>query len=193
MKHFARAAHRLFRTRAAMIRVRRKQPHAIPMFRSALPPRRPFEKGILSLPGRKSGWYGKAVLKPCRLGGLGHGSVPIRAHSAKFATKESLRGVKFPFPVLLCDIGGTNARFALVPAPGAPLEAGPHLKTREFCRPRRRSRGGLRRTRDKATVVDRLRRRPGQRARRQDDQRGLDDRRRRGRGKGGARSRPAPQ
>jgi glucokinase len=40
--------------------------------------------------------------------------------------------VKFPFPVLLCDIGGTNARFALVPAPSAPLEAGPHLKTKDF-------------------------------------------------------------
>ncbi len=32
----------------------------------------------------------------------------------------------------MSDIGGTNARFALVPAPGAPIEAGPHLKTRDF-------------------------------------------------------------
>ncbi len=40
--------------------------------------------------------------------------------------------MQFPFPVLICDIGGTNARFALVPAPGAPLEAGPHLKTKDF-------------------------------------------------------------
>jgi glucokinase len=40
--------------------------------------------------------------------------------------------VRFPFPVLLCDIGGTNARFALVPASGAPLETGPHLKTENF-------------------------------------------------------------
>jgi glucokinase len=41
--------------------------------------------------------------------------------------------VQFPFPVLVCDIGGTNARFAFVPAPGAPLEAaGPHLKTKDF-------------------------------------------------------------
>ncbi|HEY8031663.1 MAG TPA: glucokinase [Methylocella sp.] len=38
----------------------------------------------------------------------------------------------FPFPVLLCDIGGTNARFALVAAPNAPLEVGPHLKTGNF-------------------------------------------------------------
>jgi glucokinase len=40
--------------------------------------------------------------------------------------------MKFSFPVLLCDIGGTNARFALVPASGAPLESGPHLKTGNF-------------------------------------------------------------
>jgi glucokinase len=40
--------------------------------------------------------------------------------------------VNFPYPVLVCDIGGTNARFALVPAPGAPLAAGPHLKTNDF-------------------------------------------------------------
>ncbi len=40
--------------------------------------------------------------------------------------------MNFPYPVLVCDIGGTNARFALVPAPGANLEAGPHLKTNDF-------------------------------------------------------------
>jgi glucokinase len=40
--------------------------------------------------------------------------------------------VEFPFPVLLCDIGGTNARFALAPAPGAPPRPGPHLKTGNF-------------------------------------------------------------
>ncbi len=40
--------------------------------------------------------------------------------------------MQFPFPLLVCDIGGTNARFAFVPLPGAPLEAGPHLKTKEF-------------------------------------------------------------
>ncbi len=37
--------------------------------------------------------------------------------------------MKFPFPVLLSDIGGTNVRFALAKAPGLPLEHGPHLKT----------------------------------------------------------------
>jgi glucokinase len=38
----------------------------------------------------------------------------------------------FPFPVLLCDIGGTNARFALKASPDAPLTAGPQLKTAAF-------------------------------------------------------------
>lgn len=40
--------------------------------------------------------------------------------------------MKFPYPVLVCDIGGTNARFAFAEAPGAPLEAGPRLKTKDF-------------------------------------------------------------
>ena len=43
-----------------------------------------------------------------------------------------VRAVNVPFPLLVCDIGGTNARFALVAAPGAPIEAAPHLKTKEF-------------------------------------------------------------
>ncbi|WOJ89213.1 glucokinase [Methylocapsa polymorpha] len=40
--------------------------------------------------------------------------------------------MNFPFPVLLCDIGGTNARFALARSPAAPLEYGPHLKTGDY-------------------------------------------------------------
>jgi glucokinase len=40
--------------------------------------------------------------------------------------------VEFPFPVLVCDIGGTNARFAFVPSCGATPEPGPHLKTGNF-------------------------------------------------------------
>jgi glucokinase len=32
----------------------------------------------------------------------------------------------------VCDIGGTNARFAFVRAAGAPAEAGPRLKTKDF-------------------------------------------------------------
>jgi glucokinase len=38
----------------------------------------------------------------------------------------------FPFPLLVCDTGGTNARFALVEAQGAPLMAGPHLMTKDY-------------------------------------------------------------
>ncbi len=38
----------------------------------------------------------------------------------------------FPFPVLLCDVGGTNARFALRDSPSAPLQPGPPLKTAAF-------------------------------------------------------------
>jgi len=37
--------------------------------------------------------------------------------------------MKFTYPVLLADIGGTNSRFALAKAQGVTLEAGPHLKT----------------------------------------------------------------
>ncbi|MGH6934838.1 MAG: glucokinase, partial [Methylocella sp.] len=40
--------------------------------------------------------------------------------------------MEFPFPVVLCDIGGTNVRFALAPASGASPEPGPHLKTGDF-------------------------------------------------------------
>jgi glucokinase len=40
--------------------------------------------------------------------------------------------VEFPFPALLCDIGGTYARFALVLAAGAPVKMGPRLKTKDF-------------------------------------------------------------
>jgi glucokinase len=40
--------------------------------------------------------------------------------------------VNFPFPVLLCDIGGTNARFALAASAAGPLAFGPHLKTSAY-------------------------------------------------------------
>jgi glucokinase len=40
--------------------------------------------------------------------------------------------LNFPFPVLVCDIGGTNARFALAAGPGAPLESAPHVRTGAF-------------------------------------------------------------
>jgi len=40
--------------------------------------------------------------------------------------------VNFPYPVILCDIGGTNVRIALVGAPAAPLELLGHLETAAF-------------------------------------------------------------
>jgi len=40
--------------------------------------------------------------------------------------------VQFLFPVLVCDIGGTNARFALLPAKDAPLAPAPRLRTWDF-------------------------------------------------------------
>jgi glucokinase len=42
------------------------------------------------------------------------------------------RRVEFPFPVLLCDTGGTNDRFSLIPARGARPEQRSNLKTRNF-------------------------------------------------------------
>jgi glucokinase len=40
--------------------------------------------------------------------------------------------VEFPFPLLVCDIGGTNARFAALHSPESMLEVGPHLATKDF-------------------------------------------------------------
>jgi glucokinase len=38
----------------------------------------------------------------------------------------------FPFPVFVCDTGGTNVRFAVKSAPDAPLGAPVHLKTHDY-------------------------------------------------------------
>jgi glucokinase len=38
----------------------------------------------------------------------------------------------FPFPVLVCDTGGTNVRLALLPEPGAPLGLIVHLVTHDY-------------------------------------------------------------
>src|SRR5271167_4942792 len=39
---------------------------------------------------------------------------------------------EFPFPVLVCDIGGTNVRFSLSAAPDAPLGEAVHRQTWDF-------------------------------------------------------------
>jgi glucokinase len=38
----------------------------------------------------------------------------------------------FPFPIFVCDTGGTNVRFALKSAPDTPLGAPVHLKTHDY-------------------------------------------------------------
>jgi glucokinase len=38
----------------------------------------------------------------------------------------------FPFPLLVCDTGGTNVRFALAMEPGAPLSEPVHLRTDDY-------------------------------------------------------------
>ena len=40
--------------------------------------------------------------------------------------------MNFPYPVILCDIGGTNVRIARVGAPAAPLELLGHFETAAF-------------------------------------------------------------
>ncbi len=40
--------------------------------------------------------------------------------------------MQFPFPLLVCDVGGTNVRSSLVAAPGGPLEALPARHTEDF-------------------------------------------------------------
>jgi glucokinase len=40
--------------------------------------------------------------------------------------------IRFPTPLVLCDIGGTNTRFAMVRAAGAPLERIKDVRTRDF-------------------------------------------------------------
>ena len=38
----------------------------------------------------------------------------------------------FPFPIFVCDTGGTNVRFALKGAPDTPLGEPVHLKTHDY-------------------------------------------------------------
>jgi glucokinase len=43
-----------------------------------------------------------------------------------------MSATSFPFPIFICDTGGTNVRFALQDAPDAPLGAPVHLKTHDY-------------------------------------------------------------
>ena len=40
--------------------------------------------------------------------------------------------MEFPFPVMVCDVGGTNCRVALKTAPTSPATLIAHLKTGDF-------------------------------------------------------------
>jgi glucokinase len=43
-----------------------------------------------------------------------------------------MSATSFPFPIFVCDTGGTNVRFALKAAPDTPLGAAVHLKTHDY-------------------------------------------------------------
>jgi glucokinase len=43
-----------------------------------------------------------------------------------------MRRMSFAFPVLVCDVGGTNARFSLKESPEAPLGEAVHVRTGDF-------------------------------------------------------------
>ena len=43
-----------------------------------------------------------------------------------------MSATSFPFPIFVCDTGGTNVRFALKGAPDAPLGEAVHLKTHDY-------------------------------------------------------------
>jgi glucokinase len=44
----------------------------------------------------------------------------------------SMTDIAFPFPLLVCDTGGTNVRFSLVDKPGGPLGPAVHLVTDDY-------------------------------------------------------------
>jgi glucokinase len=54
-----------------------------------------------------------------------------RREAAFYLGREAGRGLHFPFPVLLCDIGGTNVRMAFAGAPGEPPGIALHTQTHD--------------------------------------------------------------
>src|ERR1700689_896157 len=49
-----------------------------------------------------------------------------------FPLNDAMSEPSFPFPIFVCDTGGTNVRFAAQSAPGAPLGEAVHLKTGDY-------------------------------------------------------------
>jgi len=65
---------------------------------------------------------------PLRTGG----ARPWARLSSRQITPRKVNPLEFPFPLLVGDIGGTNARFALVAEPGSALSVPEHRSTRDF-------------------------------------------------------------
>jgi glucokinase len=55
-----------------------------------------------------------------------------RREAAFYLRRDAGLGLHFPFPVLLCDIGGTNVRVAFASAPGEPPGAALHTETHDW-------------------------------------------------------------
>src|SRR5271165_6812012 len=51
---------------------------------------------------------------------------------SRFAFMLSMNDIAFPFPLLVCDTGGTNVRFSLVSEPGGSLGPAVHLVTDDY-------------------------------------------------------------
>lgn len=57
---------------------------------------------------------------------------PLRACRQGFGNGQKGPKMQFPFPLMVCDVGGTNARFAFLKELHEPLEMGLRLKTADF-------------------------------------------------------------
>ena len=115
------------------------------------------------------------------------GSVDLRRPS-RFAFMPGMSDNAFPFPVLVCDTGGTNVRFALQSDAGGPLGPIVHLITDDYPGLPEAIEAAIAEARDAAALDDRLRRRAGGRPDAQAHQCALGD----GRAGDGAPRRPRP-
>ena len=98
----------------------------------------------------------------------------------------AMSDIAFPFPVLVCDTGGTNVRFSLVSEPGGALGTRRPSHHRRLSGPARGARGGGAEARSAPALDDRLRRGAGRGADFEAHQRALGD----GRARDGAPRRP---
>ena len=82
----------------------------------------------------------------------------------EFPVYAGMSDFAFAFPVLVCDVGGTNVRFALQSAPDAPLGPVVHLKTGDYPGLVEAIEAAIAAARRPAAFGHRLRRRAGRRA-----------------------------